>query len=362
MKKILVNCALVGSSVLFTCLIMELGLRFLPVSRGLYIQPINESNITFKAKPDTTVSYSSKWNFKNANKKHVNNAGFMNQQDYITDSKVPLLAVVGDSFIEAMQVPDDATYPALLQSNSENMRVYSFGFSGAPLSQYLIWAQHAKQNYDNKYLIINVVGNDFDESLLKYYSFVKGFHHYVADTNGTLQLQRSDWQPKRSVETAKKSYLLSYLVRNLEVTNVKNRIQQLYNKSKYVANVAAVVDDTRFQDSYQAVDAFLRDLPQYSGLAAKDVMFVIDDRTTVYGDIVDPESYFAIMKLYFSSRARALGYTVLDTAPAFKQHFAANAQRFEFTHDWHWNSTGHAVVADAIKSSEWWKTIYKRSS
>lgn len=357
MKKILVNCALVGSSLLFTCLAMELGLRFLPVSSGLYIQPVNAANTTFRARPNTTVSYSSKWNFKNANKKHVNNAGFMNKQDYITASDVPLLAVVGDSFIEAMQVSDDATYPALLQANSEKLRIYSFGFSGAPLSQYLIWAQHAKQNYNNKYLIINVVGNDFDESLLKYYSFVKGFHHYVADANGTLQLQRCDWQPKRSAELAKKSHLLSYLVRNLEVTNVKNRIQQLYHKPKYVANVAAVVDDSRFQDSYQAVDAFLRDLPQYSGLPAKDVMFVIDDRTTVYGDTVDPESYFAIMKLYFSSRARSLGYTVLDTAPAFKQHFAANAQRFEFTHDWHWNSLGHTVVADAIKSSDWWQHI-----
>ncbi len=362
MKKILVNFALVGSSLLFTSLAMELGLRFFPVSRGLNIQPVNASNAAFRAQPNTTVSYSSKWNFKNSNKKHVNNAGFMNKQDYITESPLPLLAVVGDSFIEAMQVADDATYPALLQNHSEKMRVYSFGFSGAPLSQYLIWAQHAKQNYNNQFLIINIVSNDFDESLLKYYSFVKGFHHYVPKSDGTLQLHRSDWKPKRSAELAKKSHLLSYLVRNLEVTNVKNKIQQLYYKPKYVANVAAVVDDARFQDSYQAVDAFLRDLPQYSGLAAKNVMFVIDDRTSVYGDVVNPESYFAIMKLYFSSRARSLGYTVLDTAPAFKQHFAANQQRFEFPHDWHWNSTGHTVVANAIQSTNWWEEICKKSS
>jgi hypothetical protein len=341
---------------------MEGALRFLPVSSGLYIQPVDQSNVVFKARPNTTVNYSSKWNFKNANKKHVNNAGFMNKQDYIKESTVPLIAVVGDSFIEAMQVPDDATYPAILQAHYDKMRVYSFGFSGAPLSQYLIWAQHAKQNYNNQYLIINVVGNDFDESLLKYYSFVKGFHHYVPESNGTLKLQRSDWQPQRSVELAKKSRLLSYLVRNLEITNVKNKMLQIYYKPQYVGNVAAVVDDTRFQDSYNAVDAFLRDLPQYSGLQPRNVMFVIDDRTTVYGEEVDPEAYFAIMKLYFTSRARALGYTVLDTAPAFKRHFAANQQRFEFSHDWHWNSTGHAVVASAIESSDWWQNVYKISS
>lgn len=355
MKKILINITLVTSSVFITCLVLEIGLRFLPVSSGLYIKPVNQDNPAFHARPNTTVSYSSKWNFKNANKKRVNNAGFMNQQDYISESTVPLLAVVGDSFIEAMQVPDNATYPALLQTEPEKLRVYSFGFSGAPLSQYLIWAQHAKQNYNNKYLIINVVGNDFDESLLKYYSFVKGFHHYVPGSDGALKLQRSDWHPIRMSELAKKSRLLSYLVRNLEITNVKNKIQQLYYKPQFVNNVAAIVDDTRFQDSYHAVDTFLRDLPQFSGLASKNIMFVIDDRTAVYGDAADPESYFAIMKLYFTSRAIKLGYTVLDTAPVFERHFDVNKQRFEFKHDWHWNSTGHAVVAAAIQSSDWWK-------
>ena len=51
------------------------------------------------------------------------------------------------------------------------LRVYSFGTSGAPLSQYLIWARHAdRRTYDAQSLLINVVGNDFDESHSRYKS------------------------------------------------------------------------------------------------------------------------------------------------------------------------------------------------
>ncbi|GHV05196.1 hypothetical protein AGMMS50229_07890 [Campylobacterota bacterium] len=68
-----------------------------------------------------------------------------------------------------------------------NVRTYSFGFSGAPLSQYLVYAQ----NYRKNYLIVAVVGNDFDESLLTYKNN-RGFHYY-ADTGYGLELQRIDY-------------------------------------------------------------------------------------------------------------------------------------------------------------------------
>jgi hypothetical protein len=48
--------------------------------------------------------------------------------------------------------------------SSKALRVYSFGASGALLSQYLIWARHAVHEYGARAVIINVVGNDFDES------------------------------------------------------------------------------------------------------------------------------------------------------------------------------------------------------
>ena len=93
----------------------------------------------------------------------VNNAGFVNDQVYRKEDEPPLLAVVGDLYIQAAMVPYPETLHGRLASNLEGrLRVYSFGASGAPLSQYLIWARHAVRDYGAQALVINVVGNDFD--------------------------------------------------------------------------------------------------------------------------------------------------------------------------------------------------------
>lgn len=363
MKKCLLNVTLVTGSIIFTCLALEVALHFFPVSTGISIQPVNSHNHTFHAVPNKKVRYSRLWNFENVRVKKINNAGFVNPQDYHAEHDKPLLAVVGDSYIEAMQVQDNEAYPSLLQAKAKDMRVYSFGFSGAPLSQYLIWAQYARQNYKNDYLIINVVGNDFDESLQKYYSFVPGYYLYTPDASGELYLQRNDWKPSKARELAKKSYLLSYLVRNVEIVTLKDRIKSKLAKRKpehYVANTSAKADHVRVSDSYEAIDAFFRDLPKYSGLDPKHIMLVLDDRTQIYQDAHNEdiqETYFHLMKKYFLAKATELGYSTIDLAVPFKEHFQTHQQRFEFSFDHHWNSLGHSVVADSIMHSKWWQDM-----
>src|SRR5262245_53576418 len=117
----------------------------------------------------------------NINRGHTNNAGFVNDQDYRRDDPLPLLAVIGDSYIEARMVPFAKTLEGrLAHALRDRSRVYSFAAGGAPLSQYLIWAEHAVHTYGARALVINVVGNDFDESLPAYRAG-PGFWFYVAD-------------------------------------------------------------------------------------------------------------------------------------------------------------------------------------
>lgn len=62
-------------------------------------------------------------------------------------------------------VPYEQTLHARLAAAAQDkFRVYSFAASGAPLSQYLIYARHAIDEWGAEALVINVVGNDFDES------------------------------------------------------------------------------------------------------------------------------------------------------------------------------------------------------
>jgi len=56
----------------------EITLRFLPVSTSLFGQPVNETSPVFRFLPD---------------------------RDYEADTRSPLLAVIGDSYVEATMVP-----------------------------------------------------------------------------------------------------------------------------------------------------------------------------------------------------------------------------------------------------------------
>jgi hypothetical protein len=90
-------------------------------------------------------------------------------------------------------------YPDTLQGRlaknlESELRVYSFAAAGAPLSQYLIWARHAVKECGAATLIINVVGNDFDESLAMYKT-APGFWCYVPDANQVLHLQLFEFHP-----------------------------------------------------------------------------------------------------------------------------------------------------------------------
>ncbi|MEN8236398.1 MAG: hypothetical protein ABFQ95_02435 [Pseudomonadota bacterium] len=363
MKNFFVNLSVVFVTLLLLALGAEVVLRFLPVYDGFSFLAVNDQNPTFRATPNRIVQVSKGWNFVLANKKNVNNAGFLNKQDYTEKGIRPLVAVVGDSYVEALQVTDEEPYFELLSQANPGVRVYSFGFSGAGLSQYLAWIKFAHDSYHNDYLIVNVVGNDYDESLKKY-KFQRGFYLYDIDDNGDLPLVRHDWAMNPIIKLFHCSALARYLVYNLHVLDVVAMLKHRFSKQEdYAGNVAASVDQERENDSYRAVDAFLRDLPAYSGLSYQKVLFVIDaDRSVVYNPSSEyvaqsNKTYVAKMSEYLKLQATKLGCTVIESVDVFAKDYQQHKQRFEFAKeaDWHWNSRGHRIIAEAIQRSDWWR-------
>ena len=83
----------------------EIFLRFLPVQSGLRTMPVNAENPVFHFTPTRDVIFSRGWNFDMVNYRRVNNAGWINDQYYQHRTETPLLAIVGDLYIEAMMVP-----------------------------------------------------------------------------------------------------------------------------------------------------------------------------------------------------------------------------------------------------------------
>jgi hypothetical protein len=345
-------------TIVIALLLAEMVLRFLPVYSGLRTVPVDASQPLFHATPNRPFVFSAYWNMRRVVHGRVNNAGFMNDQDYRKDDALPLVAVVGDSYIEAQMVPYAETgHGRLASAYAGKLRVYSFSGGGAPLSQYLVWAQYAVREYGARALVVNVVGNDFDESLLSY-KIGRGYWHYVAD-NGSLQLRLAEYHPNWLVYLLRQSALMRYVTFNLGARELFYSAAQLVNmvfgqptpSQDYAGNTSANTAPERVRDSLAVIDAFFRDFPMMVGLAPDNVLFTIDGFRYPEAAEQGHGSYFDLMRRAMIAKAEALGYEVIDLDKLFLPRHRATGERFEFEDDAHWNGHGHAVLAEAIASS-----------
>ncbi|WP_147818760.1 hypothetical protein [Salidesulfovibrio onnuriiensis] len=350
------NLLTIIASIACCLLLLEGGLRLLPVNEGLLTQPVDEAHPIAHFKPNRTSTWSRFADFSMVNTVHSNNYGFLNDQDYDPKGRLPLLAVIGDSYVEAAMIPYQETVQGRLARELEQQwRVYSFGMSGAPLSQYLAYARYARDEFHPARMVFVIVGNDFDESLLKYKSS-GGFHYFAEDGTGTLDLVRTDYHPSLPVRVLRHSMLARYMVTNAQMQTLLHRIQSLDKKAEqFVGQTAAQVSRQRRDDSLKAIDEFLRLAPAYSGLPPKDIILLLDGmRPHLYAaDTLKKAegSFVDQMRNHLSKEAVRLGFSLIDMQPRFMAHYDTHGQPFEFPKDGHWNNLGHQVAAEAVIQS-----------
>lgn len=354
----------VSFSVAAFLILAEIVLRFLPVSEGLRTRAVTAEQPLALFEPDDDLLWSRDWNFSIVNRQRVNRQGFANRYDYDAPAATPVLAVVGDSFIQASMVPFDETLHGRLEHEAREthggrFRVYSFAAAGAPLSQYLAYARHAQDHYNVKGMIFTIIGNDFDESLPRY-RYERRFHQFRDNGDGDYELAPPRGHADSTLRNlARHSALVRYLYLNVELSGVWRELRRLTARDAdaqaFVGNTSSDMSDERLADSRDAVDAFLRLLPDYSGLPAQNVAFVVDSpRRELYGlerldDLGD--SYFKVMREYFMQQARERGYEVIDMAPEFFERHRKAGVVFEFPTDGHWNGEGHRAAFDSVVRS-----------
>jgi hypothetical protein len=352
----------VASGVVITALALEVVLQLLPVSDAQHRLAVNDADPVLRFEPNRSAMWSRKWNFELANRTRTNNAGFVCDFDYDASADSPLLAIIGDSYVEAVMVPFVETGMARMAEalRGDGARAYAFGVAGAPLSQYLAYAEHTRDRYRPRALAIVVVGNDFDESLLEYKS-TPGYHYFTETSDGKLVLQRVDFEISLVKRLARKSALVRYILIHLELTTMPRKLRGLFSKkdmlTTYVGNTFYDADSTRVADSRRVVDAFLDELPARSGLAPSRILLVLDGmRPHLYGEEtlkMADGSYVDLMRRYLSGRAVREGYEVIDMQPQFIEHFERFGRRFEsFPVDAHWNSLGHELFFEAMMRSQ----------
>lgn len=366
MRRLAVALTGIALMLLVPLLSIEIGLRFLPVNTGLGTQPVDAAHPVYRFEPNRAFIYSKDWDFALVNRGRTNNAGYINDRDYEAAASGPLLAVIGDSYVEAMMVPFAQTIAGRLAHALEGRgRAYSFAASGAPLSQYLVWIDHARRAYRPDGFVVVVVGNDFDESL-RVYKSAPGFHYYDRTAGGDLALTRSDYTPGLLRRIVAATALGRYLYMNAQVTYrgpmLMQRLAALFSSAPppaYVANTEARADEQRVALSQEAVRAFFRDLPAAAGVAPERIQFVVDGVRYPADLAAAQRSFFVVMRNYFLAEARRRGYAAADMQPAFLARHAKDGARFDYLPiDEHWNSIAHGLAAEAVISGEPFRRIF----
>lgn len=325
-------------------------MRLAPVSSPPYLLPVSAANPIPRYQANVEYPYSWGPDFELVTAKRSNNYGYAHAADYRPEATTPLLVVIGDSFVEAQQVDAGKSAPELLHARLKDKgRVYSIGVSGAPLSQYLVFADYARRTFRPGAMAFFVIGNDFDESLLKYKSEPR--FHYFAERDGGFELQRVDYELSEAKKLLRRSAFLRYLMYNL---SAGERLKALLGgpAPRSYAELEPAALESRVRDSERAVDYFFERLPGMSGLEPGRVLFVLDAvRPAIYAQETLEEArsgYHERMRRYFAARAAARGYAVIDMQPVFIERHRSDGARFEFRTDRHWNELGHRLVADEV--------------
>ncbi len=359
-RRILLAALAVVIGITVPLALLEGLLRLLPVHNGPRTLPVNAGNPVIRYTPHRAFTFSEGWRFTIVNRGRTNNYGFVNDFDYDSAGHTPLLAVVGDSYIEAFMVP----FPETLQGRlakcvGEGNRVYSFGASGAALSDYLAYAEFARSRFHPQGLVVVIVANDFRESLIRYKSEPR-FTYFEQDPvdSNRLRLVRIDYAPGLLRRLTRPFALVRYFLYN---ANVPSLFAHLQERMGHPTRMAVQVEDGRgdadpvlLRDSQRAVEEFLLDLPAHSGLDREHIVFVVDGmRPDLYGDPrrITLGSYVGRMRQYFLDSARHRGFQVIDMGPRFIARYQRDGSRFEFPTDHHWNATGHEEAARAVASS-----------
>ncbi|MEA2993307.1 MAG: hypothetical protein QOD40_2227 [Alphaproteobacteria bacterium] len=277
--------------------------------------------------------------------------------DYRLDKPAGTLriAVVGDSYVEALQVAHDRSLgerlAAALAHDGQRIEVYRFGISGAPLSQYVNMIEREVARYRPDLIIVLVVHNDFTDS----FEFVPGRY-----TSSFLKLRVENKQvigeipplpwTASSVEWLRHTALVRFFYYRWLVRpeNLENFITSAYAEA---GGVSANIDTSRILAMREEIAAvtnytFVRIATAAQAMGARLLIAMDGDRGTIYQGNADSPAL--VLNRIAADSARQHGIPFVDLHPAFAAAWQANASRFDFENDGHWNEHGHAVAAQAV--------------
>lgn len=283
----------------------------------------------------------------------INNYGWNSEIDYETRTTrgggKPLIAIIGDSYVEAFQVDVGKSMAAVLRKSTANKyQVYSFGVSGAPLSQYLEMSRYVKHYFDPDILVFNIIHNDFDASVE---TIVKDpYSLQITPKNGSfLEIPAHVYEPSTIRRILGRSAFARYLLINLKLdTNIGDVLRRLVRKEPVGFN--ANIDPNRVaanRDLIERATSFLVQRIRDENIGKKIIFLMDAPREDIYAGTLDRSNVIWMHQILKNACERA-NTTFIDLTGAFAEKFAKDHVKLNSDYDSHWNEVGHKTAAEVL--------------
>ena len=324
--------------------LLEVIFRILPTSDSLNAKPVNTEHPILRLEENRDVTKQIGFNFKHVNVKHINNYGFASDKDFQKKElqTKPVIAVIGDSYVEAMQVKNQDTFHAILDNDLESYDVYPIGISGSPLSQYIAFSRYAAEQFSPKLYIFLIIDNDFDESFEKRKG-APGLHYF----NETDQLTLVEFYPSIIKRVARKSAFLRYLHLDLKITH---QLRSLLKEKINISDEIQPYSSFDLELGREAIDKFLGGVKNLTE-NSKVIILLDGDRSSIYAGMTQRDINKPVNILFDELKTLSKNIPkvdVIDLHNFFQDDWVYKNKKFNYDYDYHWNEQGHAVAAQAL--------------
>ncbi len=345
MSRLRKLAALTVPALLVTAAGLEIVFRTVIPAQELPQRRWDHGVLRWSDEPDSTGIWSAGLLAQARARWHINDDGWNSLIDYAAadTSGQPLVAVIGDSFVEGFHVPTTRNFAAVMDSLTPGVRVYPFGHQGAPLSQYLQMIRYVENLHEPDALVISLWHNDFEESLRS-----------LASRPYFLQIERTDDSFRELEVLPYESWFLSPILRRsataryLYINAGVGAFLGALRRAHHADTSEPGGDESGVQRHRLLTDAttwlIRRILEENTDLP---ILFVLDaPRPAMYDGRLNADDTWDHRMI--RTICEDLGCEFLDLTPIFMRLYSENGLRFETPYDFHWNGYGHGVVAGAV--------------
>ncbi|TCR66490.1 GDSL-type esterase/lipase family protein [Bosea sp. BK604] len=265
------------------------------------------------------------------------------------------IAFVGDSFVEALQVPVGRSFAEVVQAGlapSAPTETFRFALAGAPLSQYLHMVEREVLATKPDTIVVLLVHNDFDESFVyrpgRYTSsFLK---LKIEDGKVTGEIPPQPWRPG-AVEWLRQTATARYFLYRWQL-RPQALVDAIFGPAhadddRFAANIDVSSVLSHEAEIRVATDYVFKRLAERAQSIGARLLIAMDgDRRAIYAERSDSRAL--TLNRIAAEAAQRAGIGFLDLHPVFAADWAKNHRRFDFDADSHWNEAGHAVAGAAV--------------